>query len=86
MAGPVALAKAENGSLVYAVGVLRNQSDHERFGVKVELSLFDAQDQKIGSATDYIQSITPGKEWKFKALVFPRDAVRAELVNVTEQQ
>jgi hypothetical protein len=49
------------------------------------LGLFDAQDQKVGSATDYTQSITPGKEWKFKALVLPRDVVRAELVSVTEQ-
>jgi predicted RNA-binding Zn-ribbon protein involved in translation (DUF1610 family) len=86
MAGEVALAKAENGELRYAVGVLSNESSRERFGVKVLINLFDEQDAKVGSATDYTQSIIPGKEWKFKALVMSRKAVRAEVVKVTEQQ
>lgn len=83
---PVELAKAENGGLVYAVGTLRNDSDHERYGVKVEINLFDAQNAKIETSTDYTPSITPGKEWKFRALVLNRKAVRAELVKVTEEK
>lgn len=86
MAEPVTLQKAENGGLVYAIGVLRNESSRERFGVKVELDVFDAQDQKIGSATDYTQSIIAGKEWRFKALVIDRKTVRAEVAKVTEQE
>ena len=86
MAGPVTLEKAENGELFYAVGVLRNESGRQRFGVKVELDLLDDQGEKVGSAADYTPSILPGKEWKFKALVMERTTARAQLVNVTEQE
>ena len=85
MAGPVTLEKAENGDLFYAVGVLRNASSRQRFGIKVMLDLLDDQGEKVGSATDYASSILPGKEWKFKALVMERTTARVELVNVTEQ-
>jgi hypothetical protein len=85
-AGSVMLQKAENGDLVYAVGALRNESGRERFGVKVEVDVFDAQDKKLGFATDYTQSIIPGKEWRFKALVIDRKAVRAAMAKVTEQE
>lgn len=85
-AGPVSLEKAENGELVYAVGVLRNESDRQRFGIKVELNLLDAQGEKVGSAMDQVGSILPGKEWKFKALVMERKSARAEVASVTEQE
>ena len=85
-AGPVTLEKAENGDLVYAVGVLRNQSGRQRFGIKVQLDLLDGQGEKVGSAGDYVASLLPGKEWKFKALVLERKTARAELVNVAEQE
>jgi hypothetical protein len=85
-AGPVSLEKAENGDLVYAVGVLRNESGRQRFGIKVELNLLNAQGEKVGSASDQAGSILPGKEWKFKALVMERKSVRAELARVTEQE
>lgn len=82
--GRVAVEKAGNSRLVYAVGVIRNTSDRERFGVKVELDLLGASDEKVGSATDYIQSIQPGKEWKFKALVTDPRARRAEITAIKE--
>jgi len=85
-AGPVSLEKAESGGLVYAVGVLRNESDRQRFGIKVELNLLNAQGEKVGSASDQAGSILPGKEWKFKALVMERKSARAEVARVTEQE
>ncbi len=84
MAGPITLEKAPGGHLVYAVGKLRNTSDHQRFGVKVELDVLDADNDKIGTATDYTPSIDPGKEWKFKALVTDRAAAAAKLAAVKE--
>jgi hypothetical protein len=84
MAGPVTLEKSGNGNLVYAVGKLRNTSDHQRFGVKVELDVFNASDEKVGTATDYVPFIDPGKEWKFKALVTDRAAATAQLTAVKE--
>jgi hypothetical protein len=84
MAGPVTLEKAKEGNLTYAVGKLRNASDHQRFGVKVQLDVFNAAGDKVGTATDYTSSIDPGKEWKFKAMVVDRTAKKATLVSVKE--
>ena len=84
MAGAITLEKAADGNLVYAVGKLRNASDHQRFGVKVELDVFNAANEKIGAATDYAPSIDPGKEWKFKALIVDRAARTAKLTAIKE--
>lgn len=84
-AGKVSLEKSDDGRLVYAVGTVRNASDHQRFGVKVELDVIDAQGDKLGSATDYTQVMEPGKEWKFKALVTDRKAATAKLSDIKEQ-
>jgi hypothetical protein len=85
-AGAVTLQKAENGDLVYAVGTLRNESDRQRFGVKVDLAVFDEQGSRVGTASDYTQSILPGKEWRFKALIIDKKAARAEVAKVTEEE
>jgi hypothetical protein len=84
-AGRVTLEKTGDGGLIYAVGTLRNETQRQRFGVKVELEVLDAHGNKIGSATDYIEVIEPDKEWKFKALVTDRTAREARLMRVTEQ-
>lgn len=83
--GPIAIDKTGDSRLIYAVGLVNNESDHQRFGVKVELDLLNPQGQKIGTATDTTGSIEPGKSWKFKAMVFDPKAVTAKLVKVTEQ-
>ena len=85
VAGPVTLEKASEGHLIYAAGHLRNTSDHQRFGVKVELDVFNAAGGKVGTATDYTASIDAGKEWKFKAMVTVRDSAAAKLAAVKEE-
>jgi len=82
--GPVTLQKVGEGSLVYAVGQLTNVSDQQKFGVKVLVDLFDDKGAKIGSATDYAQSIDAGKSWRFRAMVVDRGAVKAEIKEVTQ--
>lgn len=81
--GNVTLEKS-GGRLVYAVGTIRNDSDHQRFSVTVELDVFDGQDAKLGSSSDYTPVIEPQKEWKFKALVIDPKAVRAEITAIKE--
>jgi hypothetical protein len=68
-AGNVQLEKAKGSSLVYATGTLKNMENRQRFGVKVELDLFDAGGKKIGEASDYQSVIETNGEWQFKALV-----------------
>ncbi len=84
-AGPIIIDKTGGSRLIYAVGTVSNESDHQRFGVKVELDLLNPQGQKIGTATDSTPYIDPGKSWKFKAMVFDPKAVTAQLISVTEQ-
>lgn len=82
----VALEKAPGTSLVYAVGTIRNTSDRKRFGVKVELDLFDASDQKVGAATDYQQAMETNTAWEFKALVVNAKATSAKVATIKEDQ
>ena len=74
------------GSLVYAVGTLRNSSAHQRFGVKIELDLQDAAGNKIGTATDYIRLIEPRTEWRFRALIFEPQVESAHVSSLQEEE
>jgi hypothetical protein len=78
--------KTAGTSLVYAVGTVKNLLDKQRFGVKVEVDLYNVAGQKIGSARDYQQLLEPGGEWKFKALVVEPKASSAQLSSIQEQQ
>jgi hypothetical protein len=73
-------------SLVHAVGTVTNPSAKRRFGVRVELDLFDAADQKVGTATDYVSVIEPNSEWRFNALVVASKAASAKLASIKEDQ
>jgi hypothetical protein len=84
--GSIALEKAKGSSLVYAVGVLRNDSDHQRFGVNIELELHDAKGNKAGVAKDYRSVIEPRQEWRFRALVLDSKAVSAILSSIREEE
>lgn len=83
--GPVTLEKTKGSSLVYAVGVLRNESDHQRFGVNIELELTDARGNKIGTAKDYRAVIEPRHEWRFRALVLDSKATIATVSAIREE-
>jgi hypothetical protein len=86
VASAAELEKAPGTSLVYAVGTLKNTSDHKRFGVKVELDLFDASEQKVGTATDYQQVLETNATWRFKALVVDSKATTAKVATIKEEQ
>jgi hypothetical protein len=85
-ASAVTLEKTDGTSLVYAKGKLSNLLDHQRFGVRVELDLFDAGGQKIGTTKDYTQVIEPKAEWAFKALVVTPNAASAKIAALREDQ
>jgi hypothetical protein len=77
---------AKGSRLVYVTGVLKNDSDHQRFGVRVELDLLDATTNKVGTATDYRQMLEPRATWQFRALVTDRRTVGARLAGVKEDE
>jgi len=78
--------KTPGSALVYAVGTLKNLTNRQRFGVKVELDLFDAADQKVGTAKDYQRVLEAGADWQFKALVVETKAVSAKVAAINEEQ
>ena len=80
----MSLEKARSGSLVHAVGTVKNESDHQRFGVKVEIEFTDAQGRPAGKATDYSQVIEPLKEWRFRPLVLDSNAASGKVVSIKE--
>ena len=84
--GSIRLERTTNSTVIYAVGKVKNESDRQRFGVKVELDLFDGAGEKIGSASDYLSILEPKKEWRFKALVLERKAVTARFAAIKEDQ
>lgn len=81
----VRLEKAEGTSLVYAKGSVTNPLDRQRFGVRIELDVFDAAGQKIGTTKDYTQLIEPKAKWDFKALVVQSKAASAKVASLKEQ-
>ena len=83
---PIILKKSDDGGLVYAVGTVKNNTSRQRFGVKIELDLLNKQDEKFGSASDYIAELEPQGEWQFKALLTDLKAVKARLSNIEEQK
>lgn len=84
--GAIRLEKAKGSSLVYAVGVMRNASDLQRFGVNIELELTDAGGKKVGTAKDYRDVIEPRQDWRFRALVLDSKAVSASVAQIREEE
>lgn len=85
-ATPVRLEKAAGSSLIHAIGTLRNESDRQRLGVTVELELLDTAGAVLGRAQDYVATVEPRSEWRFRALIVPKGVASARIVKVTEQQ
>ena len=85
-ASNITIEKTPGSSLVYAVGTVKNVSDRQRFGVKVEIDLRNAAGQQVGTASDYRQVLAPGAQWDFKALVVDSKAVSAKISSIREDQ
>ena len=80
------LEKTTGNSLVHITGAVRNLTDKQRFGVKVEFSLFDAKGVLVGKASDYTGTLGAQGAWKFKAMVMASKAVEARFDAVREDQ
>ncbi len=83
--GSIIIEKAKGSSLIYAIGVVRNDSGHQRFGVNIELELTDARGNKVGTAKDYRAVMEPRQEWRFRALVLDSKAVAATVSSIREE-
>lgn len=85
--GDIQLQKTKGSSLVYAIGTLKNNSDYQRFGVRLELELYDASGNKLSTkAQDYANVIEPHHDWQFRALVVDSKATSAKVGSVKEDE
>jgi hypothetical protein len=82
----IRLEKTPNTSLVYAVGTVTNDSTWQRFGLRIELDLMDAQTKKIGTTQDYKEILEPHQAWEFRALIPEKSTVAAKFGALTEQE
>ena len=78
--------KAKASELMYAVGTVKNESDWQRFGVRVTCDLFDANGANLGTASDYIQVLEPRKSWSFRALALDKKTSGARVASIREDE
>jgi hypothetical protein len=76
----------KQGTLRYLRGTLRNDLARQRFSVKIQLDLLDANEGRVGSASDYRAVVQPGEVWQFRALALEPAAVSATVVSIGEDQ
>ncbi len=82
----IKLQKQAGSSLVYVTGEARNLAARQRFGVTVEFTLYDTNDQPIGKAKDYQSIMESQGQWSFKAMVLESKTTYARFLDVTESQ
>lgn len=73
-----------DGSL-RVTGVVRNTSNQTHSRVKVDVSLYDKTDAKIGSTSTTTTGLGAGQEWQFEAPVSQDSVARYEIDRVTWQ-
>jgi len=78
------ISKSEGSTIMHAVGSVTNVAKHQRYGVKVELEIFDLSGEKIGVTSDYKKIMESGAEWRYRALIVEKRAASAKILRVTE--
>lgn len=84
--GSISLKKTEGSGLVYAVGDLINDTDQQRFGIKIELDMLDDQEKVLGKTSDYLAELEPHKKWSFNALLTVPQVAVVKLADISEQK
>jgi hypothetical protein len=83
--GVITLDRQPKSALIYATGSVTNDSDYQRFGVRIELEVLNQAERKVGAASDYTQVIEPRRIWVFRALVTDPKAATARVAKISEE-
>jgi len=67
----------------YAAGTVLNTGHRSYSYVQVEINLYDAQDNLVGSTFDNVNNLEPGARWKFKAIIFEKGVSWFRVMNIT---
>ena len=81
----ISLEETAGSKLLYAVGSLKNDSEHQRFGIKIVLDLFDRDGRRLNTATDYVAVVEPHGTWRFRALVLDPGATTVRMARIAEE-
>jgi hypothetical protein len=71
--------------MVHAVGIVRNLTARQRFGVRIELELLDDNHRRVGTVADYHSVVEPHAEWQFHTLIAEKRAVAARILGIKEE-
>ncbi len=77
---PFAFATDADQGTKMVTGEVENASTNALTDVSVAFTVFDADDQSVGTVSDQIATLAPGVRWAFKALVLDNTAVKAEFL------
>jgi len=67
----------------YIVGTVKNNSSHDYSYVSIEFSLLDDQNNKIGTAVDYLSGLRANETWKFKCMILEDAAAHYRLESLS---
>jgi predicted RNA-binding Zn-ribbon protein involved in translation (DUF1610 family) len=77
---PHSLRKEPGGNLTYVVGNIANHSENRYLSLKVEFELQGTNGVALGTTSDFLPVLEPGKTWNFKAMVIDPDATSAKML------
>jgi hypothetical protein len=72
-----------DGYFDYIVGVVQNNTNQDFDYIQITFTLYDANDNVVGSAFANANNVKQGQTWKFDAAILEDDAVRFELDEIT---
>jgi len=67
----------------YIVGTIVNTGRWTYSYVQVEINLYDAQGNLVGSTLDNVNNLGPGGRWKFKAVILEKGVAKYTIMNIT---
>jgi len=82
--GPFWLESKRGSGVVLAVGDISNASLNAYLRIKANADLLDARGAKIGTASDEINELLPGKTWHFLATVKDSRTKSVRFANLKE--
>ena len=77
------LTLSSNMAGMVAQGTVTNSTDNNYKNVQVEVNLYDADGNLVGTATETTDLLEAGQEWNFSVVILNELTVTAELKEVT---
>ncbi|HLK57227.1 MAG TPA: FxLYD domain-containing protein [Chthonomonadaceae bacterium] len=74
---------SSDGYMRYIVGAVYNPSGHHYRYVQVEINLYDAEGNQVGSTLDNVNNLEPEGTWRFRAMVLRNNASKYKIMRIT---